>query len=117
MASSALCKSRRVVMALLTRIPALVWAGAGLLGWIAGEVMATDPAVQPALHAFFNGPVGVGLDGLLKPLGIATQKIGPEDARVNGYVRAHFTEAFGRYHAPGRLAAVLAGIPATVTGP
>ena len=60
-------------MALLTRIPALVWAGAGLLGWIAGEVMATDPAVQPALHAFFNGPVGVGLDGLLKPLGMAPQ--------------------------------------------
>ena len=47
-----------LIMALLTRLPALVWAGAGLLGWIAGEVMATDPAVQPALHAFFNGPVG-----------------------------------------------------------
>jgi len=60
-------------MALLTRIPALVWAGAGLLGWIAGEVMATDPAVQPALHAFFNGPVGVGLDGVLKSIGLAPQ--------------------------------------------
>jgi predicted tellurium resistance membrane protein TerC len=62
-----------LIMALLTRLPALVWAGAGLLGWIAGEVMATDPAVQPALHAFFNGPVGVGLDGLLKSLGMAPQ--------------------------------------------
>ena len=47
-----------LIMALLTRLPALVWAGAGLLGWIAGEVMATDPVVQPSLHAFFNGPVG-----------------------------------------------------------
>ena len=47
-----------LIMALLTRLPALVWAGAGLLGWIAGEVMATDPAIQPGLHAFFNGPVG-----------------------------------------------------------
>src|SRR6202043_207898 len=36
-----------LIMALLTRLPALVWAGAGLLGWIAGEVMATDPVVQP----------------------------------------------------------------------
>ena len=62
-----------LIMALLTRLPALVWAGAGLLGWIAGEVMATDPAVQPALHAFFNGPVGTGLDGLLKSLGMAPQ--------------------------------------------
>jgi YjbE family integral membrane protein len=60
-----------LIMALLTRLPALVWAGAGLLGWIAGEVMATDPAVQPALHAFFNGPVGTGLDGLLKSLDLA----------------------------------------------
>jgi len=50
-----------------------VWAGAGLLGWIAGEVMATDPAIQPGLHAFFNGPVGTGLDGMLKSLGMAPQ--------------------------------------------
>jgi len=34
---------------------------------------------------------------MLKPLGIAPQKIGPEKERVNGYVRAHFKEAFGRY--------------------
>jgi hypothetical protein len=32
--------------------------------------MATDPAIQPALHAFFNGPVGVGLDGVLSSLGL-----------------------------------------------
>src|SRR5262249_13015603 len=43
-----------LIMALLTRLPALVWAGAGLLGWIAGEVAATDPAVQPKLQAFFD---------------------------------------------------------------
>ena len=62
-----------LIMALLTRLPALVWAGAGLLGWIAGEVMATDPALQPGLHAFFNGPVGTGLDGVLKSIGLAPQ--------------------------------------------
>jgi hypothetical protein len=44
-----------------------------LLGWIAGEVMATDPALQPAMHALFNGPVGVGLDGVLKSIGIGPQ--------------------------------------------
>ena len=59
-----------LIMALLTRLPALVWAGAGLLGWVAGEVMATDPAIQPSLHTFFNGPVGVGLDGVLSSLGL-----------------------------------------------
>ncbi len=31
-----------MIMAVLTRLPALVWAGAGLLGWIAGHVIATD---------------------------------------------------------------------------
>jgi hypothetical protein len=34
---------------------------------------------------------------MLKPLGIAPKKIGPEKERVNGYVCAHFEEAFGRY--------------------
>jgi YjbE family integral membrane protein len=34
-----------VVMTLLDRLPILVWAGTALLGWIAGETMATDPAV------------------------------------------------------------------------
>jgi predicted tellurium resistance membrane protein TerC len=58
-----------LIMALLTRLPALVWAGAGLLGWIAGEVMATDPAIQPSLHAFFDGPVGVKLDAILGMIG------------------------------------------------
>ena len=33
-------------MNLLTRYPILVWAGAGLLGWIAGELIATEPVLQ-----------------------------------------------------------------------
>jgi YjbE family integral membrane protein len=61
-----------LIMALLTKVPALVWAGAGLLGWIAGEVIATDPVIQPKLHAFFDGPVGVKLDALFGSLGIAS---------------------------------------------
>lgn len=32
-----------LVMALLARLPILVWAGAALLGWIAGEMLASDP--------------------------------------------------------------------------
>ncbi len=60
-----------LIMALLTRLPALVWAGAGLLGWIAGEVMATDPALHPMLQQFFDGPVGVKLDAIFASLGMA----------------------------------------------
>lgn len=32
-----------LVMALLARFPLLVWAGAGLLGWVAGDMFASDP--------------------------------------------------------------------------
>ena len=32
-----------LVMALLTRWPILIWAGAALLGWISGEMLASDP--------------------------------------------------------------------------
>jgi YjbE family integral membrane protein len=60
-----------LIMALLTRLPVLIWAGAGLLGWIAGDVMATDPAVQPKLQSLFDGPLGMELDSLLALLGVA----------------------------------------------
>jgi YjbE family integral membrane protein len=35
-----------LIMALLDRFPILIWAGAALLGWIAGEVIATDPVAE-----------------------------------------------------------------------
>ena len=71
-----------LIMALLTRLPILVWAGAALLGWIAGEVIATDPAIQPLLHAVFDGPVGVRLDGALALLGVSPRFGGGHGAEV-----------------------------------
>ena len=43
-----------LIMSLLDRLPLLIWAGAGLLGWIAGEVIATDPIVASALSGRFG---------------------------------------------------------------
>jgi len=43
-----------LIMALLDRYPILVWAGAALLGWIVGEVIATDPAILPYLTSRFG---------------------------------------------------------------
>jgi YjbE family integral membrane protein len=40
-----------LIMALLDRFPIFVWAGAALLGWIAGDIIATDPAVSGYLTA------------------------------------------------------------------
>jgi YjbE family integral membrane protein len=38
-----------LIMALLDRYPILVWGGAALLGWIVGEVIATDTIVRTRL--------------------------------------------------------------------
>jgi len=40
-----------LIMLLLNRFPIIVIAGGGLLGWIAGEVIATDPAYAERLNA------------------------------------------------------------------
>jgi predicted tellurium resistance membrane protein TerC len=60
-----------VIMALLEMLPVLVWAGSALLGWIAGDVIATDPAVHPKLQSIFEGAIGVELDALITLLGVA----------------------------------------------
>ena len=60
-----------LIMALLTRLPILLWAGAALLGWIAGDVIATDPAIHPRLDALFAGSLGSGLDRMLTSVGMA----------------------------------------------
>jgi YjbE family integral membrane protein len=62
-----------LIMALLSRLPILVWAGAALLGWIAGEVIATDPGIAPALHSLAEGPFGASLDKLLGSLHVPPQ--------------------------------------------
>ena len=38
-----------LIITLLDRFPILVWAGAGLLGWVAGEMIVTDPAIVSRL--------------------------------------------------------------------
>jgi YjbE family integral membrane protein len=54
-----------LILTLLDRLPILVWGGAALLGWIAGDVTATDPAVQPRLQTLFGGAVGMEIDAVL----------------------------------------------------
>lgn len=40
-----------ILMSLLERFPILVWAGAALLGWVAGEIIVKDAAVEGYLGA------------------------------------------------------------------
>jgi YjbE family integral membrane protein len=60
-----------LIMLVLDRFPVLVWLGAILLGWIAGEVMETDPAVQPVLHQLLDGTIALHIDAQSAVLGIS----------------------------------------------
>jgi len=58
-------------MALLERFPLLVWAGAMLLGWIAGDIFASDPV----LARVFSEPVVEWVGTVAPPVGAATVTI------------------------------------------
>jgi YjbE family integral membrane protein len=45
-----------LITSILSRFPVLIWAGAALLGWIAGEVIVSDPLIKPLLSAPFDAP-------------------------------------------------------------
>jgi YjbE family integral membrane protein len=51
-----------LIMMILDRMPILVWLGAALLGWIGGDVIATDPAIAPQLHKLLDGDVSLNID-------------------------------------------------------
>jgi YjbE family integral membrane protein len=51
-----------LIMMVLDRFPILIWLGATLLGWIAGDVIESDPAVQPFLHQLLDGTIALNFD-------------------------------------------------------
>ena len=44
-----------IVLRLMRRFPIIVWAGAAILGWVAGELVANDPIVAPHASALAPG--------------------------------------------------------------
>jgi YjbE family integral membrane protein len=59
-----------LIMLVLDRFPILIWLGATLLGWIAGDVIESDPAVQPWLHRLLDGTIRLQLDATSAVFGI-----------------------------------------------
>jgi len=51
-----------LIMLVLDRFPLLIWLGAMLLGWIAGDVIASDPAVEPLLKHLVDGQLVLNID-------------------------------------------------------
>ena len=62
-----------LIMLVLDRFPILVWLGAMLLGWIAGDVIASDPAVTPLLHRLIDGRIVLDITGTSAIFGVAPQ--------------------------------------------
>jgi predicted tellurium resistance membrane protein TerC len=60
-----------LIMLVLDRFPILVWLGATLLGWIAGDVIETDPAVQPFLQRLLDGQIALNLDATSTIFGVS----------------------------------------------
>jgi YjbE family integral membrane protein len=58
-----------LIMFVLDRFPILVWLGAMLLGWIGGDVIASDPAVQPFLHRLLDGQMVLNVEAASKIFG------------------------------------------------
>jgi YjbE family integral membrane protein len=61
-----------VLMTLLNRFPVLVWAGGGLLGWVAGDIIGKDEAVlrwfAPGSAEYLH--IWLGLLGVLFVIGL-----------------------------------------------
>jgi YjbE family integral membrane protein len=48
-----------LIMLVLDRFPVLIWLGAMLLGWIAGDVIVSDPIDQTLFHNLLNGRITI----------------------------------------------------------
>jgi YjbE family integral membrane protein len=60
-----------LIMLVLDRFPLLVWFGAMLLGWIAGDVIASDPVDQAALHRVLDGQMIFSFDATSAIFGVS----------------------------------------------
>ena len=60
-----------LIMLVLDRFPFLVWLGAMLLGWIAGGVIASDPAVEPVLHRLLDGQIVLDIEATSAVFGVS----------------------------------------------
>ena len=61
-----------LILALLERFPILVWGGAAILGWVAGDIFASDPVILGFFSAFDPERVELVAQGLAAVLVITS---------------------------------------------
>lgn len=49
-----------IILALLQRFPILVWGGAAILGWVAGEIISSEPIVQEVFGSLSAHELEIG---------------------------------------------------------
>src|SRR5262252_1844034 len=54
----AIVAGANIIMVIMNRFPLIIWAGAALLGWIAGDVIASDPVIVDLAGAFGSAVPG-----------------------------------------------------------
>jgi YjbE family integral membrane protein len=59
-----------LIMALLDRFPVLIWAGAALLGWIAGQVVVTDPVIEGWLVQAYSASTAMTVEYAVAAAGV-----------------------------------------------
>ncbi|MBL8570486.1 MAG: TerC family protein [Phreatobacter sp.] len=71
-----------LILGIIERFPAFVWAGAALLGWIAGDMLLNDPVILKQMQAF--NPALVVADTVNTAVGIKAAPIPHYTAAVVG---------------------------------
>jgi YjbE family integral membrane protein len=67
-----------LIMLVLDRFPLLIWLGAMLLGWIAGDVIASDPADQSLLHRVLDGQMIFSVEATSAIFGVSHFSVGTD---------------------------------------
>ena len=86
-----------LLLKVIERFPVVVWLGAGLLGFIAGEIVVDDPAVKDTLIAMAGNiglpaaklPITFGLAGIVLVLLIGWVMLSRKKAAMAHHARAH----------------------------
>ena len=75
-----------LIMMVLDRFPLLVWLGALLLGWIAGDVIESDPAVEPLVQRLLDSQFALKLDAISATSGVSPHDLIGYSASVLGAI-------------------------------
>ena len=92
-----------LVLKLMNRFPFIVTAGGGLLGWVAGEMLVTDPVLSPWVDAqahwlHTGAPLMATMAVVLSGKWIASSKVGGSEKIVVDLERVEEEPAPPGYH-------------------